>query len=234
MPRRAASSSRPGRPTPAGGCRSAPLALRSACAANRKGVARRGAGRQGVVGGGGGGALRATEPQVARQRRRCAAAPSAAHRRRRLVAGRWPSPGERPHAGVGSSPRRREGNRRRPRVPSLLAPASPQQPHAPAARCQSEPVQPTCWNYQMKPVTGGMDNQNRMNDRSPSISRFCAEQTLFKCISPPKIFSQSSYAMERLPGRSKVLTAGAPPARVGLDVSCPKCARDVHSRPIMA
>lgn len=120
--------------------------------------------------GGRGGALRATEPQVARQRRRCAAAPSAAHRRRRLVAGRWPSPGERPHAGVGSSPRRREGDRRRPRVPSLLAPASSQQPHAPAARCQSEPVQPTCWNYQMKPVTGGMDNQN-----TTALQRTCEQ-----------------------------------------------------------
>lgn len=63
-----------------------------------------GEGRQGGVVEGGG-ALRATGAQVARQRRCCVTAPSAARRGRQLVAGRWPPPGERPHAGVEFSPR---------------------------------------------------------------------------------------------------------------------------------
>lgn len=84
VPRRAASSSRPGRPTPAGGCRSAPLALRSACAANRKGVARRGAGRQGVVGGGG----ERYAPQSHRSPDSAVAAPPL-HRQPIVAAGWW-------------------------------------------------------------------------------------------------------------------------------------------------
>lgn len=119
------------------------------------------------------GALRATEAQVARQRSRHAAAPSAAHRGRQLVAaGRWPPSGERPHDGVGSSPRGEGGGGRRPRGAILVRARIPlKDPHAPTVRCQSAPVQPTCWNHPGKADNRGSGHVCLRKDRAATSTR---------------------------------------------------------------